>query len=36
MAFTGTAHTIRKISAELHNAARKAGFSATTPCANLF
>jgi hypothetical protein len=35
-AFTQTAHTITKISDELHNAAHTAGFSTTTPCGNVF
>jgi hypothetical protein len=35
-AFTETAHAITKIADELHNAARSAGFSTTSPCGQLF
>lgn len=35
-AFTETAHTITKLANELHNAARRAGFSTTSPCGKLF
>jgi hypothetical protein len=35
-AFTETAHAIHKITDELHDAARNAGFSTTSPCGQLF